>query len=136
MKIIILLSSLISSLVFAQMPPGFDIEGMAKMEKAMKEMMAGTNNIENCMNSVNQDEIDALGEKASNLEKELSELCDQGKRSIAQNKAINFSKKMNTNREIVKINKCLAPLSKIMKSNSFDKMYKDVDLGKAHVCDR
>jgi len=136
MKKIILLSTLFSCVAFAQMPQGFDAKKMAQIEKEMQAMMANMGKVEQCLKSVDQPKMEKFGEKASRIEKEISQLCKQGERSIAQNKAISFSNEMKNNNELKKMKKCIPPFTSLMKTNPFDDMYNKYKVGKIHICDR
>ncbi len=135
MKHIILFSVLFSGSVWAQMPSGFNSANMAQMEKSMQNMMQGMMQMEDCMSKIDQSQIDTLGEKASRLEQEIAQLCEQGQRSAALDKAIGFSKEMKNNSEMQKMQKCLAPMGGLMQSAPFATMYNDFADGKKHICD-
>jgi len=135
MKKIILLTSLFSSIALAQMPPGFNPQNMAGMEKNMQAMMANMAAMEQCMNQVDQSKVEALGEKANKVGLEIEQLCKQGKRSAAQKKVISFSKEMRSNKDLQKMKKCMAPMSGMMQSMPFQNMYEGAASGKKNVCD-
>jgi len=134
MKKIILVTFLLSSSVFAQMPPGFNAQSMKNMEKNMQAMMAGMANIEQCMSHVDQSKIDVLEAKAGQLETDIHRLCQQGNSAEAKNKAIQFSKEISTHSELLKMKKCMAPMGAMAESMTFDKMYKDIESDSGDIC--
>lgn len=136
MKHIILIMSLLPILAFAQMPAGFDAESMKALEKKMQSMMSGMAQVGNCMDQIDQSKLDALGDKAEKLEGEISKLCKSDQRSAAQNKAKNFSREMNNNKEMKKMKKCMEPMGSMMKSMPFEDMFKEFENENKHVCDR
>ncbi len=139
MKNIIRLIWFLPTFALAQMPAGFNAENMANMEKNMMSMVSGAEDMEKCMSHIDQNKIDEMGVKASQIERSVSELCEQGKRNAAQDKALAFSQEMQKNKELQKMKGCMASMPAMMKSMMqtmpFEELENQFGAGKKHVCD-
>lgn len=132
---IVMLSAFLPTLALAQMPLGINAGNMANMEKQMQSMAAGMAQIEQCMSGVDQNKIEALGERSSKVEQEIAKLCQQGKRSSAQQKVIKFSREIKDHAELRKMEQCMAPMGNMFGSMPFENQYKDFESKKIHICD-
>ncbi len=118
---------LIPILAAAQNYQGMNKEDMQKVMQQMQEMQA-------CMQNVDQDKLKALEQRSNRFGAEVKSLCASGKRDKAQQKAISFGKEMANDPSMQAMRKC-GELSKgTMPKMPF--MDQDIDRSKHHVCDQ
>lgn len=105
---------------------------MSQMD--IENMMKQINNIDPCMQSIDQTRMDALKKKSEKIETEVTALCKAGKRAQAQNKAIAYGKQVLEDPTMQEVMTCMEPLKGMMKSTPM--MPFDVSEGASkHVCD-
>ncbi len=92
----LLLSSLI--LIAQEMP---QMKGQ-NMEKMMQEMQK----MQTCMAKINFNSLATLQEEAERVQKNIDEMCKQGKRNKAQTTAIDFSHKVMNYHAVVQLKQC------------------------------
>jgi hypothetical protein len=101
------------------------------------DMMAQLQEMAACMQTIDQNEVKALEKDSKIFEKEVKGLCKDGKRDEAQEKAIDFSKKMLSSSVLVTMRKCTEKMPASMKGMMPDtdpaKMAKDYS--NKHICD-
>jgi len=114
---------LTSSLIFAQEMPEMNGQNMELMMKEMQKMQA-------CMAKVNFDSLASLQEKAFSVQKEVEQMCKQGKRDKAQSTAIAFSNEVMKFPAVVQLKQC----TKGTTMESMMEMSKQ-DFEKHHICD-
>lgn len=102
-----------------------------------QNMMAEMQKLGECMQSIDQQELEALGNDADKFEAEVKGLCKDGKRDKAQKKAIVFSKKMMNSSAIKELRKCTENVSASVKSMMPDMGTEEMtkDFSNRHVCD-
>ena len=110
----------------AQYPAGMSEADMQKMMQGVQEMQA-------CMEKVDQDAMEKLGEESKQIEAEVKSLCAAGKRDAAQESAMAFGMKMAKDPAM----KTMAECSKKMAGLAPKMPYADaeMDYSKRHVCD-
>jgi len=110
----------------AQYPAGMSEADMQKMMQGVQEMQA-------CMQKVDQDAMERLGEESERLEAEIKSLCAAGKRDAAQERAMAFGMKMANDPAM----KVMAECSKKMAGLAPKMPYVDTatDDSTSHVCD-
>lgn len=131
MKIIITILFLTFPVVAFAQSQGTDQVDMQKLQQAMDEMIL-------CMANIDQAELAALGEKSEQFEQEIKELCSQGKRDLAQEKAIVFTEEIMKNKALEQMKKCGEINKKYgipQDEDSSSMMDSDFDFSKHHVCD-
>ena len=116
-------------LVSAQNIPGVDPQKMQAMMQKAQEMQA-------CMQNVDQTEMKAFQQRLKQTGDEVKGLCTAGKRAKARSKAISFSKEIASSTTMQEMKKC----SEIMKGfmpdfSEITQAYQD-DGSKGHVCDQ
>jgi hypothetical protein len=109
-------------LVNAQTPPGMNQGDMQKLQEMMM-----------CMNKVDQTQLKALEKRQQQFEVEIKSLCQNGKRSQAQKRAMSFTKEMMKNPTIAQIKNCGEMAKSIFPDMPF--MEKDEKDSNRHVCD-
>lgn len=117
---------LFSSLAIAQNYQGISETDMQRMMQEAQKMQA-------CMQNLDQQKLQALGEKAKQVESEIKALCTNGKRKQAEKKGYEFAQEMNTNPEIAAARKCGEMLRGMMPSFSFADETANESGG--HICD-
>lgn len=133
MKTVITILCLIFPVVASAQNQGMEGVDMQKLGLAMQEMME-------CMSQIDQAALAGLQEKSEQFEQELKELCSQGKRSEAQEKAIAYSKEMMDDPVLKQMQKCGEinekygiPQDEEVDSSSF--FGEDIESSNRHVCD-
>lgn len=125
MLLIILFMPLV---VFAENYPGFDSQQMQGMMKKAQEMQA-------CMQNVDQAEMRALEQKGKQMQIEVKKLCAAGKRDQALDVAIEYSQEMAKSPAIQEMKKCGEMMQEMMPELSqFSKDYSG-DNSDGHICD-
>ena len=130
MKIVIsTLIVLLPAIVFAQ-----NFQNMS--EQDMQKMMEQGQKMQDCMQNVDQSQLEALQKRSEEFQAELRSLCDAGKRDKVQKKAISYSKEVMNNPAMKQMKKC-GELAQGMMSQmpQMPFMDEDVDYSKTHVCD-
>ena len=106
-------------------------------QQNMQNMMAEMQKLGVCMQSIDQQELEAVGNDADRFEAEMKVLCKDGKRDEAQKKAMVFSKKMMNSSAIKDLRKCTEKVSAsvrdMMPNMDPEEMAKDYS--NRHVCD-
>jgi predicted lipoprotein len=111
----------------AQNMMGMDQADMQKYMQMMQEMQA-------CMEKVDQTKLDALEKRSEEFNAEIDALCAQGKRDEAQKKAIAFSREMADNATVQQIRQCTEKFVDMMPQEERSFM-EDFDAAERHICD-
>ncbi len=107
---------------------GMDPAKMAEMQKAMMEVQA-------CMQKIDKSDIENMKARGEKMKQEIQSLCDAGKRSAAQNKAIAYSKEVMNSPQMVQMKKCTEKVSSML-PNMMDMNQFDPEKNKnKNVCD-
>ena len=106
-------------------------------QQDMQNMMAQMQEMAACMQTVDQNEVKALEKETNEFEAEMKGLCKAGKRDEAQEKAIEFSKKMLNSPALKTMRKCTEKMSASMKGKmpNMDPEEMAKDYSNRHVCD-
>jgi len=125
MCIIILLMPV---MVSAQNFPGADPQTMQDMMKKAQEMQV-------CMQNVDQAKMQAFQQRAKNMADAVTALCSAGKRDEALSKAMLFSKEVASDKAMQQIKRCAEIMKGVMPDFiEMSKSYKG-DGSNQHVCD-
>lgn len=109
-------------------------QDMEAMMKQMQEMQA-------CMEKVDQSELASFGEKGQKLEANVKALCASGDRGRAQDEVIAFSKTVADSKALKQMNKCLEMIKGAMAGMMPEKQampfseFDESDYADMHVCD-
>ncbi|MDH5611674.1 MAG: hypothetical protein OEY66_04355 [Gammaproteobacteria bacterium] len=106
---LITLSLLLPAAAFAQEMPAMNEADIANMMQHVEEM-------ELCMQKVGKKKMAELEKSSAQIEAEVAALCQAGKRSQAQVKAISYGKKMADDPTIEAMMKCAEPMKGMMTS--------------------
>lgn len=104
----------------------------------MENMMKNIQGMESCMQSLDENKMDELKKNAEQVETEVEALCQAGKRSQAQTRAISYGKKMADDPTMKAMMKCVEPMKGMMASMPmmpFD-LEADASGTEKHVCDQ
>lgn len=111
---------------------GLDYQNMNSGD--MQEMMQQMLKVQQCMESVDQQELQELQSHAEKFKAEVDALCAQGKRSKAQKKAIAFGKKMSKEPAMKQMRKCGEMAQGAMPN--MPHIAGEEDYANNHVCDQ
>lgn len=130
-KTLLVLPLLGAGVVWGQGQGGYDGQQMNRMMQGMGEMMA-------CMQQVDQKELQALGERAQAMEKEMKGLCAEGRRDEAQQRAMEFGRDMAQSESYTQLRECGEMAEQALaEMPDYTDYYGSSDEGGAppHVCD-
>lgn len=106
-------------------------------QQDMQNMMVQVQEVQACMQTIDQNELNKLQEESKKIEAEVKSLCNNSKRDEAQDKAMAYSKEVINSTAMATMRKCTENLSGALKGMmpdlSPEKIAKDFS-GK-HVCD-
>jgi hypothetical protein len=131
---LITLSLLLPVSVFAQNYPGMGGAGMNQAD--MQEMMKNAQEMQVCMQGVDQSKLQQLEQQARQVETEVKALCNSGERDTAQNEAVSFAREMLDNPDIQKVMKCGEQMRGMMPQMPFMDQASNTDPSSSHVCDQ
>ena len=128
MKIIRLLAAiaLIAPLQIQAQQPAIGQEQMQQMMQQAGQMQA-------CFAKIDQQALMAIGEKARVMESEVRALCQAGKRSEAQRKAIAFGIKMSKDKNVKAARECGEMVRGMLPK--MDYPVSEDDFKDQHLCD-
>jgi hypothetical protein len=114
----------------SQYPMGMNSADMQNMMQQMQKAQA-------CMEKIDQDEIQALEEKAKAIQADMKSLCAKGERDKAQQKAMSYAKDIMGNPTVKELQKCSKMMQGAMKGMMPDMslLSEDKDYTSKHVCD-
>lgn len=131
---ITILSLLLPVTALAQNYPGMGGGSMSQAD--MQNMMQKAQEMQICMQGVDQAKIQQVEQQAHKVETEVKSLCSSGKRDEAQQQAMAFAQQLMSNADIQKIVEC----GKIMSGMLPKLPYMDQADGSGdsvqHVCDQ
>ena len=106
-------------------------QGMS--EQNMQIMMQQMQEVETCMQKLDQAKMKALEERSRQFEAEINALCASGKRDEAQSKAIAYGKELAKDPTMQAMHKCSAKMKGAMPEMPYTDQQKD--RSSHHVCD-
>ncbi len=115
-----------SASAFAQ-----NYQGMS--EQQMQAMMQQMQQMESCMQNIDQAGLQALEQQSRRVEAEIKSLCEQGKRDDAQQRAISYGQELAADSVMQQMSRC----GEIMKDAvpNMPDMTKFEEGSSRHVCD-
>ncbi len=72
----------------------------------LQQLMQNGEAIEACFNNIDESKLEAMGVKGQKLQKEVEQLCDQGKAQQATQKAIQYSREVRNDELFMQVKKC------------------------------
>ena len=131
---ITMLSLLLPVTAIAQNYPGMGGGSMSQAD--MQNMMQKAQEMQLCMQDVDQAKMQDVEQQAHKVEAEVKSLCSSGKRDEAQQEATAFSQELMSNPDIQKIVECGKKMSGMLpKLPYMDQADKSGD-SVQHVCDQ
>ena len=131
---ITMLSLLLPVTALAQNYPGMGGGSMSQAD--MQNMMQKAQEMQACMQGVDQSRLQQLEQQARQLETEVKALCDSGERDAAQQQAITFARDMHNNPDIQKIMKCGEQMRDMMPPIPYLDQASESGDSASHVCDQ
>ena len=109
----------------------FDFQNMneADMEKMRQQM----EQMQSCMEKVDEKELKALEKRSNQVEREIKALCESGQRDAAQKKAIEFGKVMAKDPTMKQITHCGEMMKPMLSRMAF--VNEQLASEESHVCD-
>lgn len=126
-KIGLILCMLLPASVFAQQ----------MSQEDMQNMMGQLQEVQACMQTIDQNEVKRLQEESKQFEAEVKGLCKEGKRDKAQSMAVAYSKEVINSPAMDTMRKCTEKMSGAMKGMMPDLSPEKIakDFSNKHVCD-
>ena len=109
----------------------FDFQNMneAEMDKMMQQM----EQMQSCMEKVNEKDLKALEQRSKQMEREVKALCNSGKRDEAQKKAIEFGKEITKDPTMAQMRQCGEMMKPMLSKMAFAN--EQIPGKDSHVCD-
>ena len=106
-------------------------------QQDMQNMMAELQEVQACMQTIDQNELKYLQEESKRFESEVKGLCNNGDRDGAQDMAIAYSKEVINSPAMATMRKCTEKMSGAMKGMMPDLSPEKIakDFSNKHVCD-
>jgi len=112
---------------YAQNAPNMD-------EQSMQQMMEQAQKMQVCMQNIDQSRMPELERKSHAVEAEIKELCAEGKRDRAEQRAIDFAMEMSQDKDIQALRKCGELMQGVLPQMPFADY--EQSAGSKHVCDQ
>jgi len=111
-----------------------DYPGMS--ERDMQNMMQQMQEMQTCMQGIDQSRIQELEQRANRVEAKVNSLCTSGKRDEAQQEVIAFAQDFRSNPDIQLMMKCGEKMRGMMPEMPFMNQANAPDTSARHVCDQ
>lgn len=114
------------------------ISAFAQNAANVDQMMQGMAQMAACFQNIDQDKLAAVGQEAQTLEKELKQLCANGEREQAQDRAVSFALKVAESKDFQQLKQCGEMASQMMPQLPDYADYADPEseaYKNRHVCD-
>jgi hypothetical protein len=115
-------------IVNAQNHPQFDQQQMQAMMQNAQQMQA-------CMENVDQSELQRFEQQAKQMEAEVNALCDAGERDQAQHKALSFGQTVASSAAIQEVRNCAEIMRDVMPGIADMAKNYSAENSESHVCD-
>ncbi len=113
------------AIVFAQSNSGMSKDMMKMMEQAAKAQA--------CMQDIDTSEFDKLEREGKRMESEIKDLCASGKRDMAQDQAIAYSREMMALPAMQKMRECSELMRGMLPKMPFDNF--EEEFKNKNICD-
>jgi len=120
--------------VFAQNYPGMGGADINQMDT--QNMMKQAQEMQVCMQSVDQSKLQQLEQQARQVESDVKALCNSGERDDAQDEAVSFAREMLDNPDIQKVMECGELMRGMMPPMPYMEQANNTDPSTGHVCDQ
>ena len=105
-------------------------------QQQMQAMMQKTQEMQTCMQNVDESEMQAFQQRAEKMGAEVKALCAAGKRAEAQNKMMSFAKELNNDDTMQTLKKCGEIMQGMMPEFAGIAQTQESDDPKSHICDQ
>lgn len=99
-----------------------------------EEMMLKMQNMQTCMEGVDQAALQAFEQRSNQIDTQVKALCASGKRDEAQQMAISFGQEVAKTPALQEMKRCGEMMEGAAMPNNMP-MVKDTDYSSHHVCD-
>ena len=123
-----LLTLLLPAMAIAQNYQGMSEQDMQNMMESMQEMQT-------CMQGIDQSRMDALEQQAKEMDAEVKSLCAKGRRDAAQNRAMTFSREMANDQDVQEMRKCGDSMKGMMPTMPMMGQVDRPEKSGGHICD-
>ncbi len=115
--------------VAAQMPPNMD-------QAAMQQMMQQMQGMRNCLQNIDQNELQALQQRGRAMQADVKHLCSQGMRDQAQATAMKYALEMANDPAVQAMKKCGEQMKQFLPNMPQDTFPTSEELHNRHICDQ
>ena len=129
-----MLALLLPVTALAQNYPGMGGGSMSQAD--MQNMMQKAQEMQLCMQGVDQSKIQEVEQQAHKVEAEVKSLCSSGKRDEAQQQAMAFAQELMNNPDIQKIVECGKKMSGMLPKLPYMDQADGSGDSVQHVCDQ
>ena len=129
-----MLALLLPVTALAQNYPGMGGGSMSQAD--MQNMMQKAQEMQLCMQGVDQSKIQEVEQQAHKVEAEVKSLCNSGKRDEAQQQAMAFAQELMSNPDIQKIVECGKKMSGMLPKLPYMDQADGSGDSVPHVCDQ
>ena len=129
-----MLALLLPVTALAQNYPGMGGGSMSQAD--MQNMMQKAQEMQLCMQGVDQSKIQEVEQQAHKVEAEVKSLCSSGKRDDAQQQAMAFAQELMSNPDIQKIVECGKKMSGMLPKLPYMDQADGSGDSVQHVCDQ
>lgn len=117
---------LLSLPVYAQNPSNMNEQSIQQMMEQMQKMQA-------CMQNIDQSRLPELERKSRLIEAEIKSLCAKGKRDQAEQRALDFAKEIEQDKDLQAMRKCGEMMQGVMPQMPF--VDDEQSTGTTHICE-
>ena len=125
MRKLILMLVLAPGLVIAQNDAG--------LPKDMTQMLLQAQKAQECMQKIDQSQMDKFEQEGTKMETEIKRLCDSGKTAEAQDQAMAFSRKMMDSDTMKEIRQCTEMMRGMLPEMPFDNI--EEKMANSNICE-
>lgn len=120
--------------IFVTMPlASYALDFQSMNEADMQNMMQQMEQMQSCIEKVDENELKALEKRSKQMEREVKALCNSGKRDQAEKKAIEFGMEMAKDPTMKQMAQCGEMMKPMLSEMAFAIDQKAMD--DSHVCD-
>ena len=105
-------------------------------QQQMQAMMQKAQEMQTCMQNVDESEMQAFQQRAEKMGAEVKALCAAGKRTEAQNKMMAFAKELNNDDTMQTLKKCGEIMQGMMPEFAGITQTQESENSKSHICDQ
>ena len=127
------MKKVIAGILFLMPTIGLTQGPPAMNDQQMQQMMAQMEEMQKCMQQVDQARMEELGQRADEMDAKVKALCAEGKRDEAQELALQFGEEMMDDPDMTIMRKCAENAPAMIQG--MPQAEDPEELSKRHVCD-